>query len=79
MAYQGFGDGLEQDVQGLRFMADNVEEILLRPHARKNFSLYRERTGAAAKSLEEVGNAKGRLLTLACDIHHTTRSWCGMN
>ncbi|MCG7490720.1 aspartate/tyrosine/aromatic aminotransferase [Vibrio sp. Of14-4] len=68
VAYQGFGDGLEQDVQGLRFMADNVEEMLVTTSCSKNFSLYRERTGAAlvvGKSLEEVGNAKGRLLTLA--------------
>ncbi|RSD29713.1 amino acid aminotransferase [Vibrio pectenicida] len=68
VAYQGFGDGLEQDVQGLRFMADNVEEMLITTSCSKNFGLYRERTGAAfviGKSLQEVGNAKGRLLTLA--------------
>ncbi|MFY2507152.1 amino acid aminotransferase [Vibrio pectenicida] len=68
VAYQGFGDGLEQDAQGLRFMADNVEEMLITTSCSKNFGLYRERTGAAlviGKSLQEVGNAKGRLLTLA--------------
>ncbi|MBU2895214.1 amino acid aminotransferase [Vibrio hepatarius] len=68
VAYQGFGDGLEQDVQGLRFMSDNVEEMLITTSCSKNFGLYRERTGAAfviGKSLQDVGNAKGRLLTLA--------------
>ncbi|MCQ8156542.1 aminotransferase class I/II-fold pyridoxal phosphate-dependent enzyme, partial [Vibrio parahaemolyticus] len=27
IAYQGFGDGLEADAIGLRYMADNVEEM----------------------------------------------------
>ncbi len=68
IAYQGFGDGLEQDAKGLRFMADNVEEMLITTSCSKNFGLYRERTGAAivvGKSMEDVGNAKGKLLTLA--------------
>ncbi|WP_341662729.1 amino acid aminotransferase [Vibrio sp.] len=68
VAYQGFGDGLEQDVQGLRFMADNVEEMMITTSCSKNFGLYRERTGAAivvGKSLQDVTNAKGRALTLA--------------
>ncbi|MGR5541836.1 aminotransferase class I/II-fold pyridoxal phosphate-dependent enzyme, partial [Vibrio campbellii] len=47
IAYQGFGDGLEQDAQGLRYMADNVEEMLITTSCSKNFGLYRERTGAA--------------------------------
>lgn len=47
VAYQGFGDGLEQDAFGLRHMAENVEEMLLTTSCSKNFGLYRERTGAA--------------------------------
>lgn len=68
IAYQGFGDGLEEDAKGLRFMADNVEEMLITTSCSKNFGLYRERTGAAiviGKSQQDVGNAKGKLLTLA--------------
>ncbi|WP_414932323.1 amino acid aminotransferase [Vibrio europaeus] len=68
IAYQGFGDGLEEDAQGLRFMADNVEEMLITTSCSKNFGLYRERTGAAivvGKSQGDVNNAKGKLLTLA--------------
>ncbi|WP_167469851.1 amino acid aminotransferase [Vibrio aquaticus] len=68
IAYQGFGDGLEEDAKGLRFMADNVEEMLITTSCSKNFGLYRERTGAAiviGKSQHDVGNAKGKLLTLA--------------
>ncbi|WP_114786339.1 aromatic amino acid transaminase [Vibrio tetraodonis] len=68
VAYQGFGDGLDQDVQGLRYMADNVEEMMITTSCSKNFGLYRERTGAAimvGKSLQDVTNAKGKALTLA--------------
>nr|WP_208623256.1 amino acid aminotransferase [Vibrio hangzhouensis] len=68
VAYQGFGDGLEQDAYGLRFMAENVEEMLLTTSCSKNFGLYRERTGAAiviGKNATEAANAKGKLLTLA--------------
>ena len=68
IAYQGFGDGLEEDAKGLRFMADNVEEMLITTSCSKNFGLYRERTGAAivvGKNAQDVTNAKGKLLTLA--------------
>ncbi|NVD07972.1 aspartate/tyrosine/aromatic aminotransferase [Vibrio sp. JPW-9-11-11] len=68
IAYQGFGDGLEEDAKGLRYMADNVEEMLITTSCSKNFGLYRERTGAAivvGQSQSDVNNAKGKLLTLA--------------
>jgi aromatic-amino-acid transaminase len=47
LAYQGFGDGLEADVAGLRYMAANVPEMLVAASCSKNFGLYRERVGAA--------------------------------
>ncbi|MGR5351252.1 aromatic amino acid transaminase [Vibrio alfacsensis] len=68
IAYQGFGDGLEEDAKGLRYMADNVDEMLITTSCSKNFGLYRERTGAAivvGKNAQEAANAKGKILTLA--------------
>ncbi|WP_318411985.1 amino acid aminotransferase [Photobacterium leiognathi] len=68
IAYLGFGDGLEQDGAGLKFMADNVEEMVVATSCSKNFGLYRERTGAAiiiSDSQQEAQKAKGRILTLA--------------
>lgn len=68
IAYQGFGDGLENDALGLRYMAERVEEMLLTTSCSKNFGLYRERTGAAiliAKNSKEAANARGKMLTLA--------------
>jgi aromatic-amino-acid transaminase len=46
-AYQGFGDGLEEDVAGLRHMAAAVPEMMLAASCSKNFGLYRDRVGAA--------------------------------
>lgn len=46
MAYQGFGDGLEEDAYGVRLMADTVNDMILCSSCSKNFGLYRERIGA---------------------------------
>ena len=47
LAYQGFGDGLEQDVFGLRALVDNTPEVVIAASCSKNMGLYRERTGLA--------------------------------
>ncbi|WP_412502805.1 amino acid aminotransferase [Shewanella chilikensis] len=48
MAYQGFGDGVEEDAYGVRKMAAAVEDMLLCSSCSKNFGLYRERIGACS-------------------------------
>lgn len=68
IAYQGFGDGLEQDAQGVRHLAGKVEEMLITTSCSKNFGLYRERTGAAiaiGQNSLQVNNLKGAMLKLA--------------
>ncbi|MFO1143178.1 MAG: amino acid aminotransferase [Amaricoccus sp.] len=47
LAYQGFGDGLEADVAGVRVIAKAVPELMLAVSCSKNFGLYRDRVGAA--------------------------------
>ena len=47
MAYQGFGDSLDDDAWGLRLMAQSVPELLVAASCSKNFGLYRERVGLA--------------------------------
>lgn len=47
IAYQGFGDGLEDDAVGVRIMAAKVPEMLIAASCSKNFGLYRDRVGAA--------------------------------
>tara|TARA_R110001583_G_scaffold12410_5_gene55155 strand:+ start:1027 stop:2217 length:1191 start_codon:yes stop_codon:yes gene_type:complete len=46
MAYQGFGQGLDEDAYGLRLMAKTVKEMVVCSSCSKNFGLYRERIGA---------------------------------
>lgn len=46
LAYQGLGDGLIEDVYGVRLMAESLPELLVVSSCSKNFGLYRERTGA---------------------------------
>jgi len=48
MAYQGFGEGLEEDAFGLRLMADTVDEMIICSSCSKNFGLYRDRIGACS-------------------------------
>lgn len=55
MAYQGLGDGLEQDAAGLRHLASQVPEMLVAASCSKNFGLYRERTGALMLISETAG------------------------
>jgi aspartate aminotransferase len=46
MAYQGFGEGIEEDAYGLRLMADRLPEVIIATSFSKNFGLYRERAGS---------------------------------
>ena len=45
IAYQGFGDGLDEDAAATRLVASNVPECLIAGSCSKNFGVYRERTG----------------------------------
>lgn len=47
IAYQGFGDGLEEDAAGIRLVAKSVPELLVAASCSKNFGIYRERAGLA--------------------------------
>ncbi|MBR9829963.1 MAG: aspartate/tyrosine/aromatic aminotransferase, partial [Oceanospirillales bacterium] len=46
IAYQGLGEGLDQDAHGVRLMAERLPEVIVASSCSKNFGLYRERTGA---------------------------------
>lgn len=46
LAYQGMGAGLEEDVHGVRLLAESLPELIIVSSCSKNFGLYRERTGA---------------------------------
>ena len=45
LAYQGFGDGLEEDAAATRMFAARFPQVLIAASFSKNFGIYRERTG----------------------------------
>jgi len=47
LAYLGLGEGLNEDVYGVRKIAQTCPEMMLGFSASKNFGLYRERAGVA--------------------------------
>ena len=57
MAYQGFGEGLEDDAAGLRHLAARLPEVLVAASCSKNFGLYRERVGIAMTIVPEPQRA----------------------
>ena len=46
IAYQGLGDGLDEDAAGLRGILDACDEVLVAQSCDKNFGVYRDRVGA---------------------------------
>jgi aspartate aminotransferase len=46
IAYQGLGDGLDEDAYGLRLMAEKLPELIIASSYSKNFGLYRDRVGS---------------------------------
>ncbi|KPA21132.1 Aromatic-amino-acid aminotransferase [Shimia sp. SK013] len=64
IAYQGFGDGLEEDAAPTRLVASQVPELLIAASCSKNFGIYRERTGlliAISKDAADTPVTQGNL------------------
>lgn len=55
IAYQGFGDGLEEDAAATRLVASSVPECLIAASCSKNFGIYRERTGILMAVAQDAG------------------------
>lgn len=73
-AYQGFGDGLEQDAWSTRLFAAQVPELLITSSCSKNFGLYRDRTGAlivCAKSADKLIDIRSQLANIARNLWST--------
>jgi len=47
IAYQGFGNGLDEDAYSVRKFAETVDEMLVAVSCSKNFGIYRDRVGCA--------------------------------
>ncbi|MVW75561.1 amino acid aminotransferase [Pseudomonas xionganensis] len=73
-AYQGFGDGLEQDAFAVRLFAAELPELLITSSCSKNFGLYRERTGAlivCAEHAEKLQDVRSQLAFIARNLWST--------
>lgn len=72
LAYQGLGDGLEEDVYGLRLLAEELPELLIASSFSKNFGLYRERVGAVtlvAGSVPAVEASASQIVATARELY----------
>ncbi|WP_203009019.1 amino acid aminotransferase [Pseudomonas paraversuta] len=70
-AYQGFGDGLEEDAWSTRLFARELPEVLITSSCSKNFGLYRERVGAlivCANDAEKLTDIRSQLAYLARNL-----------
>lgn len=68
VAYQGFGQGLDEDAYGVRQAVAKLPEVLIANSCSKNFGLYRERTGAVmmvCESAAQTSAAKSHVLSAA--------------
>jgi len=67
IAYQGFGDGLQEDAAATRLVAAQCPQALIAASCSKNFGIYRERTGLLMAVVENSAarpNAQGTLAFL---------------
>jgi aspartate aminotransferase len=55
IAYQGLGDGLEEDAAGLRLLVERLPEVIIAASCSKNMGLYRERTGVVMFVCRDAG------------------------
>ena len=76
-AYQGFGDGLDEDAWAVRLFVDALPEVLITSSCSKNFGLYRERTGAlivVAASGESLIDVRSQFASVARNLWSTPPS-----
>lgn len=67
IAYQGFGDGLDQDATAVRKVVAACSEVLIAASCSKNFGIYRERTGLLMGTVQDaaqLGALQGMLAHL---------------
>lgn len=73
-AYQGFGDGLEQDAWAVRLFAQALPEMLITSSCSKNFGLYCDRTGAlivCAHDADKLVDIRSQLANIARNLWST--------
>jgi len=79
-AYQGLGNGLDQDAYGMRMMAERLPEVIIASSCSKNFGLYRERTGSItfiAETSEQADIVVSQAMSTArIYLFNASGAWC---
>lgn len=65
LAYQGLGDGIDDDGFGVRLLADTLPELIVVSSCSKNFGLYRERTGSLSVITANADTSKAAASQIA--------------
>ena len=61
IAYQGLGDGLDEDAAGARSVVEAVDEAIIAQSCDKNFGMYRDRVGTLFVKSKDGDTAKRTL------------------
>ncbi|HEY6662150.1 MAG TPA: amino acid aminotransferase [Sphingomicrobium sp.] len=72
IAYQGFGQGLDEDAAGLRGILSQCDEVIVAQSCDKNFSVYRDRVGCL---FVKTGSASGTATAMAHVFQRAREMW----
>ncbi len=72
IAYQGFGQGLEEDAAGVRLMLRSCGEVIVAQSCDKNFSVYRDRVGSL---FLKTGSAEATARAMAHVFQRAREMW----
>jgi aromatic-amino-acid transaminase len=75
MAYQGFGDGLDEDAWSVRALADAGAQAFVANSFSKNFSLYGERVGGLSVVCNDAATAGARLVQQVLASPELSAQW----
>lgn len=80
LAYQGFGDGIDEDAYAVREFAKVVPEMLVASSCSKNFGIYRERTGSISAMVNgtDTEDSKSKAAAVQTHVNQITRSLYSM-
>ncbi|MEM8936438.1 MAG: aromatic amino acid transaminase [Pseudomonadota bacterium] len=68
IAYQGFGDSVEEDALGARLVMETLPESMVVVSSSKSFAIYRDRAGALMVKHPQGADAADRYADHICDL-----------
>ena len=72
IAYQGFGQGLDEDAAGLRGILSQCDEVIIAQSCDKNFSCYRDRLGSI---FVKTGSAQTTATAMSHVLQRAREMW----